>query len=275
MPQDLALAADAISLRYGTDLPQPAAWNATLATLLGHRSVRAYSDAPVSAATIDTLVAAAQSASTSSNLQVWSVVAVQDAARRARLAALVGGQRHVAQAPLFLVWLADLSRNARIGERAGVALEALPYTESFVLGVVDATLAAQNAAVAAESLGLGVVYIGGIRNKPVEVAAELGLPPRVMAVFGLCVGYPEPAVRTDVKPRLPAALVLHHEQYDASGDPDGVAAYDARLQAFQQGQGMAQVGWSRSVLSRLRNAASLTGRDRLRQILAGLGFPLA
>ncbi len=279
MPQDVSRpemvsAPNALSLRYGTALPQPPVWNATLDTLLAHRSVRAYTDAPVSDATIDTLVAAAQSASTSSNLQVWSVVAVRDPARRARLAALVGGQNHVAQAPLFLVWLADLSRNARIAERAGVPLGALPYTESFVLGVVDATLAAQNAAVAAESLGLGVVYIGGIRNRPEEVAAELGLPPQVMAVFGLCVGYPDPAVVTDVKPRLPPALVLHHERYDAAGDALGVAAYDARLEAFQAGQGMAQVGWARSVLSRLKGPGSLSGRDRLREVLAALGFPL-
>jgi nitroreductase len=274
MPQDMPPSVNAVSLRYATELPQPQTWNATLSTLLGHRSVRAYTDQPVSAETIDTLVAAAQSASTSSNLQVWSVVAVQDPARRARLAALVGGQKHVAQAPLFLVWLADLSRNARIAERAEAPLEALPYTESFVLGVVDATLAAQNATVAAESLGLGVVYIGGIRNKPEEVAAELGLPPQVMAVFGLCVGYPDPAVVTEVKPRLPASLVLHHERYDAAGDAAGVAAYDMRMDAFQKRQGMAQVGWAQTVLSRLKGPGSLSGRDRLREVLATLGFPL-
>jgi nitroreductase len=274
MPQDQLPSTNPIALRYGTDMPQPALWNATLATLLSHRSVRAYTDQPVSPDAIAALVAAAQSASTSSNLQMWSVVAVQDPARRARLAELVGGQRHVAAAPLFLVWLADLSRNARIGERAGAPLEALPYAECFVLGIVDAALAAQNAAVAAESLGLGVVYIGGIRNRPAEVAAELGLPPQVMAVFGLCVGHPDPAVATDVKPRLPAAAVLHHERYDATGDAAAVAAYDARLEAFQRGQGMAPVGWARSVLSRLKGPGSLSGRDRLREVLAGLGFPL-
>ena len=274
MPHDLAPTANALALRYGTQAAMPSVWNATLATLLGHRSVRAYTDQAVSAETIDTLVAAAQSASTSSNLQVWSVVAVQDAGRRARLAALCGGQKHIAQAPLFLVWLADLSRNGRIAERAEAPLDALPYTESFVLGVVDASLAAQNACVAAESLGLGVVYIGGIRNKPAEVAAELGLPPQVMAVFGLCVGYPDPDVITDVKPRLPAALVLHHEQYNTSDEAVAVAAYDQRMEAFQQTQGMAQVGWSRSVLSRLKGPQSLSGRHVLREVLAALGFPL-
>jgi len=274
MPQDVAAMTNAIALRYGADAAMPSVWNATLATLLGHRSVRSYGAQNISAETIDTLIAAAQSASTSSNLQVWSVVAVQDEQRRARLAELCGGQKHIAAAPLFLVWLADLSRNARIAERAEAPLDALPFTESFVLGVVDASLAAQNAAVAAESLGLGVVYIGGIRNRPAEVAAELGLPPQVMAVFGLCVGYPDPAVVTDVKPRLPAELVLHHERYDASKDEAGVAAYDQRMQRFQAGQGMAQVGWSRSVLSRLKGPQSLSGRHVLREVLAALGFPL-
>ena len=77
---------------------------------------------------------------------------------------------------------------SRIAEQAGVELEALPYLESLLLGTIDAALAAQNAVVAMESLGLGSVYIGGIRNDIEGVAKELGLPPQVYPVFGLCVG---------------------------------------------------------------------------------------
>ncbi|MEJ1976336.1 MAG: nitroreductase family protein [Acetobacteraceae bacterium] len=153
--------------------------------LLAHRSVRAYRTDPLPPGTTEILVAAAQSAASSSNLQLWSVVAVEDPARKARLAAVAAGQKHITQAPLFLVWLADLSRAQRL---ADVPLDGLDYLETFMVGVVDAALAAQNATVAAESLGLGTVYIGALRNNPEAVAAELGLPPRAFAVFGMCVG---------------------------------------------------------------------------------------
>jgi nitroreductase len=243
--------------------------------MLQHRSIRAYTPAPLPDGTLEALIAAAQSAATSSNLQTWSVVAVQDPARRARLSAFAGGQKHIVQAPLFLVWLADLSRAARIGEAAGQTMEGLPFLESFLVAVIDAALAAQNATLAAESLGLGTVYIGAIRNKPEAVAAELTLPPGVMPVFGLCVGYPDPdASPAAVKPRLPQEVVLHHETYDAHPETDAVARYDADLMAFQSEQAMPSQPWSQLTRSRLGKIASLSGRDRLREAIHALGFGL-
>ena len=72
-----------------------------------------------------------------------------------------------------------------------MVLAGLDYLEPFIVGIIDTALAAQSAAIALESLGLGFVYIGAMRNHPEEVAAELGLPPHVMALFGMCVGYPD------------------------------------------------------------------------------------
>ena len=151
--------------------------------MLDHRSVRTFTDQPLLEGTIETLIAAAQSASTSSNLQAWSVVAVQNSDRKARLSALAGNQAYIRQAPLFFVWLADLSRVARVAKQQEVELEAVPYLESLLLGTIDAALALQNAVVALEPLGLGSVYIGAIRNDIEGVAKELGLPPQVYLVF--------------------------------------------------------------------------------------------
>ena len=67
---------------------------------------------------------------------------------------------------------------------------------------VDAALAAQNAAIALESLGLGCCYIGAMRNDPERVAKLLGLPPQCFVLFGLCVGYATDQARGEVKPRL-------------------------------------------------------------------------
>jgi len=250
-------------------------WNATLDGLLSHRSVRAYLPDWLPEGTLETLVAAAQSAASSSNLQAWSVIAVTDAARKARLAALVGGQKHIEQAPLFLVWLIDQNRPRQIAAGRGEPAAALDYFESFLLGAVDAALAAQNAAVAAESLGLGTVYIGAIRNRPLEVAAELGLPLNVFAVFGLVVGYPDPAVPSGVKPRLPRAAVLFREQYGwGEAQNAAVAAYDPRMREFQREKGMAEQDWTAQAGNRLRDAKALNGRDALRAALKQLGFDL-
>ena len=107
---------------------------------------------------------------------------MEDPDRKARLAAALGaGQKHIAQCPLYLIWLVDLARLGRVAEERQLGLQGLEYLEPFIVGIVDAALAAQNAAIALESLGLGFVYIGAMRNRPEEVAAELELPPHVMA----------------------------------------------------------------------------------------------
>jgi nitroreductase len=274
-PVDIAEALRALEARYGTPWSAPLpAWNETLDTLLAHRSVRNYADRPLPEGTLETLIAAAQSASSSSNLQTWSVVAVVDPERKARLAELAGGQSHVRAAPLFLVWLADLARLEAAGERSGVSVEGLHYIETLLVGVIDAALAAQNAVVALESLGMSAVYIGGIRNQPERVAAELGLPPRVLPVFGLCVGYPDEARPTQVKPRLPVEVVLHREQYDAPSQEAAIAQYDETMGEFQTAQGLSAAGWTARSLPRWRSRESLHGRDRLREALNALGFEL-
>ncbi|HEY1132964.1 MAG TPA: NADPH-dependent oxidoreductase [Nocardioides sp.] len=239
---------------------------------LAHRSVRRFGTRPVSDAELEALVAAAQSAPTSSNLQPWSVVAVRDPERRARLAELAGQQSFVAQAPLFLVWVADLGRARRIAERAGTRVDADDYLETTIIGFVDTALAAQNAVLAAESLGLGAVFVGAIRNRPDDVAAELGLPPHTVAAFGLAVGEPDPDEAADVKPRLPQAAVLHHERFDAAGADAALAWYDERLATYNRRFGLPGA-WTERVLARLAGPQSMAGRHTLRATLESRGLP--
>jgi nitroreductase len=275
-PINAPIAAELLRARYGADLlPAGESWSAVIGAILGHRSIRDYQEAPLPAGALELLVAAAQSASTSSNLQAWSVVAVEDPARKERLALLAGDQAHIRHAPLFLVWLADVSRLARAAESRGLPHTALDYTEMFLLGAIDAALAAQNAAVAAESLGLGVVYVGGMRNRPEEVAAELRLPPGAFAVFGMCVGYPAEGSAAAIKPRLPQAAVLHREVYDAAGEPAALEAYGQAMAAFYAEQQMRVRGdWVAHSVRRVAGPEALSGRDTLRASLERLGFPL-
>ncbi|MET7242747.1 NADPH-dependent oxidoreductase [Methylobacterium sp. EM32] len=265
---------DALRARYGAETTLDIAWNEVIAGLLAHRTVRAFRPAPLPDGTLEALVAAAQSAPSSSNLQTWSVVAVEDPAAKRRLSEVARGQRHVVEAPLVLVWLADLSRLGALGRDRDAPTEGLDYLEMLMVGVVDAALAAQNATVALESLGLGSVYIGALRNDPEAVADLLGLPPNVLAVFGHCVGWPDPERPAAVKPRLPQEVVLHRGRYDPALASGPIAAYDAAMVGFQAGQRMPEVGWSGAALERVRGPGSLSGRDRLRGILERRGFGL-
>ncbi len=265
---------EALLQRYrDPDAGGPEHWNDVLEVLHAHRSVRRYLPDPVADSVLRVLVSAAQSAATSSNLQTWSVIAVRDPQRRARLAELAGGQEHIVQAPLLLVFTADFARLRQLADDHGVPLEGADYLETSYVGFIDAALAAQNAVVAAESLGLGTVYIGALRNQPELVAAELGLPPHVVAVFGLVVGYPDPQERTRIKPRLPQPAVLHHETYDLASQRGPIGVYETRIAAFYAEEKLAH-SWTARVLQRLASAQSLNGRHRLREALANLGFQL-
>jgi nitroreductase len=274
-PAGTGAQAEALASRYGDDgTPAAGPWNDVIATLLSHRSVRGFLPDALPPGTLETLVAAAQSASTSSNLQTWSVVAVTESAKKSAFAKIANNQKHIEQCPLYLVWLADLSRNGRLGIEEGVTLEAISHFESFLVAAIDAALAAQNATVAAESLGLSMVYIGAMRNNPVEVGRLLGLPPGAMALFGMCVGYPLPTVTNEVKPRLPQSAILYHDQYDSSSESADRAAYDARMAVFSQRHEMTQDTWTRRVIGRMGKISAMSGRDKLVSILNGMGFPL-
>jgi nitroreductase len=267
--------ADSLAKRYGAgDIPAAGPWNDHIASLLSHRSVRGYRTDALPEGTLETLVAAGQSAATSSNLQTWSVISVSDPHKKAALAKLANNQKHIQQCPLFLVWVADLSRNARLGEEEGVMLETIPYFESYLVAAIDAALAAQNATVAAESIGLSCVYIGALRNNPIAVGEILGLPPGTLGVFGMCVGYPLPTVTNEVKPRLPQSVILHHNTYGVPNEREQRAAYDSKMSEFSQRHEMSQDNWTKRVIGRMGNIAALSGRHTLVATLNAMGFPL-
>jgi FMN reductase (NADPH) len=252
--------------------------NPVLELMHAHGTVRRYRPEPVSQETVTAIVAAAQRASTSSNLQLWTVVAVTDEAKRKRLAELCGNQRHVAEAPVFLAWCADLARLDRVCELRGYT-QVAEYTENFLVAAVDAAIAAQNAAVAAESLGLGICYIGAIRNNPADVIALLDLPQRTFPVTGMTLGWP--AAHPPIRPRLDTEAVLHWERYDTTEQDRLLAAYDEAMIATGIYQGrqvpipggsgeMENYGW----LEHSARRVSQPARTELRQVLEAQGFLL-
>ncbi|MBW1253502.1 oxygen-insensitive NADPH nitroreductase [Pantoea allii] len=198
----------------------------TIDLLCSHRSIRSFTDQKVSTEQRDAIIAAAQSASTSSFLQCSSIVRVTDSALRDQLVTLTGGQTWVADAAEFWVFCADFNRHLQICPDAQ-----LGRAEQLLLGCVDTALMAQNAMVAAESLGLGGVFIGGIRNNIAQVTELLGLPKFVLPLFGFCLGYPESV--PDVKPRIPQSMLVHENRYQPV-DPAVLADYDSRTAIYYE-----------------------------------------
>lgn len=243
--------------------------NETLSLLMNHRSIRKYKAQPVSDEQLATIIAAAQMASTSSNVQAYSVIAVTDPAKKQQLAQLAGNQAYIEECPIFLVWCADLYR---------LKASTAPYTagketyedstENFLVASMDAALAAQNAAVAAESLGLGIVYIGGVRNRIAEVSELLQLPDLVYPVFGMCVGYPDQT--PGQRPRLPQEAVLHRDAYDAANTVEQVKRYDETMVAYlrERTGGEKSTPWSELMADRLGKPT----RMHMKSFLEGKGF---
>jgi nitroreductase len=198
----------------------------TIDLLCSHRSIRAFTEQGIDEAQRSAIIAAAQAASTSSFLQCSSIIRITDPAKREQLVQLTGGQPWVSAAAEFWVFCADFNRHQQICPDAQ-----LGRAEQLLLGCVDTALMAQNAMVAAESLGLGGVFIGGIRNSIAEVTELLELPKFVLPLFGFCVGHPADA--PDVKPRMPHAMLVHENRYHAV-DKNLLAQYDEQITAYYQ-----------------------------------------
>ncbi len=179
----------------------------TIELICGHRSIRHFTDEPISEAQREAIINSARATSSSSFLQCSSIIRITDKALREELVTLTGGQKHVAQAAEFWVFCADFNRHLQICPDAQLGL-----AEQLLLGVVDTAMMAQNALIAAESLGLGGVYIGGLRNNIEAVTKLLKLPQHVLPLFGLCLGWP--ADNPDLKPRLPASILVHENSYN-------------------------------------------------------------
>ncbi|KAI1183875.1 Nitroreductase [Nemania serpens] len=254
--------------------------NSTLETLLQHRSVRHFLPESLPQGSLEIIIAAAQSAATSSNLQTWSVLALEDPEHKGKAAVLCGDQDFIRKAPLFLIFCADLDRLTKVSAQHGLRGEGLEFTEMFLMASLDAGLAAQNAVVAAEALGLGICYAGAARNKPRELTELLKLPPRVIALFGLAIGKPDPATPTAVKPRLPQKEILHRETWQGGVDGDAskyqaenLAEYDVTLASFNAGERREGIpAWTQRSARRIETVESLHGRHVLKDFLQEKGF---
>ena len=188
--------------------------NETIAQLHERRSARAYTDEPVSAADERAILEAACQAPTAGNQQLYSVVVVRDQAEKDELAVTCDNQPFIATAPLVLVFCVDVRRWHQAFVAAG-AEPREPGVGDFLLALEDTAIAAQNAVVAAHSLGLGSCYIGDILEHREEQARILGCPRHVVPAVMLVIGHPTEGQLGRVKPvRLPLEDVVFENRYE-------------------------------------------------------------
>ncbi|WHX98411.1 NADPH-dependent oxidoreductase [Neobacillus sp. DY30] len=185
--------------------------NQVIETMLSHRSIRKYSQQPVSNEDLDIIIRSAQAAPSWVNGQHVTIISIKDPDRRKKMSELAGNQKHIIEAPIFLVFCADFHRIKVACEMEGIEFKAAENPDLLLVGTIDVGIALGNAITAAESLGLGTVPIGGIRRSPLEYIELLNLPEYVIPVTGLCIGYPSEI--PDLVPRLPKAAVFHEETY--------------------------------------------------------------
>lgn len=243
--------------------------NPTIELLKSHRSIRKFAEQKISRELFEELIRAGQSAATSSHVQAYSIIHVVNPDNRTKLAELTGGQAYVADCSDFLVFCADMKRSTEAAERAGAEV-VRGMTEQLLVASVDTALMAQNIAVAAESEGVGLCYIGGIRNNPAEVSEILRLPVHVYPVFGMCLGYPDQ--HPEVKPRLPLASILKEDYYQDEHDEEHVAAFDSTMRSYylERTGGNKDTNWS----EQLKPLFTSKLRPHMRDFLLGKGFEM-
>ncbi|MFV0436476.1 MAG: oxygen-insensitive NADPH nitroreductase [Desulfopila sp.] len=214
-------------------------------TILAHRSIRRYTAEPIAKEQLEAIIEAGLAASSSSLLQSVSIIRITDRQKRQALARLAGEQAYVASAAEFLVFCIDFQRHFTLDSTVRAE-----FMELVLIGAIDAGIMAQNCLLAAESLGLGGVYIGGLRNCPTEVDQLLDMPPRTAVLFGMCLGHP--AEDPEKKPRLPARVIVHENRYSEL-DMAEITRYDQTMHEYyaRRSSNQKAVTWSTRVIDKL------------------------
>ncbi|MDK4569076.1 oxygen-insensitive NADPH nitroreductase [Kingella kingae] len=223
----------------------------TLETAFAHRSIRKFSDEPISAEMFDAIIHAGQMASTSSFMQAVSIVRVTDRAIRAQIREVCAnayqgklGHHYVENCAEFLVFCVDTARHTQLVPDAQIE-----WTEVLLTGAVDVGIFSQNVLLAAESLGLGGVFIGSLRNDMTTISKLLDLPHGVMPMVGICLGHPaqEPVQR----PRLPVTVVVSENRYRPAS-ADELAQYDEVVHQYYLTRSNMDLTWSQQIAANLR-----------------------
>jgi len=220
----------------------------------GHRSIRDYENREISPELLDSILEAGIRASSSGNMQTYSIIVTKDKALKEKLYTAHMEQSMVVDAPVLITFCADFNRM-----RKWCALNNAPVHfdnfMSLMIGAIDATIASQNCALAAENEGLGICYMGSTLENCDQIGELLNLPENVVPIVGFSLGYPaeNPAPRD----RLPMNGIVHYNQYQDYSDEKILEIYKERNEK----------GWNRYMeVPKLKEMTEQLGLENLAQI---------
>lgn len=204
--------------------------NETIKTQLNHRSIRQFKPKALTQEEVDLLVDVARHTSTSNFRQAYSIISITDQKLKEQIAE-IANQPYIPKAGHLFVVVVDQRRNTLIAEAKGAEALVQGSPERFISAFSDAMIATQNMVVAAESSGMGAVYLGSILNDNAKLSELLKLPKYVYPAVGLAVGWPDQ--EPQLKPRLPRH-VIHMENYyqDLENPLEELKDYDADVHEY-------------------------------------------
>jgi nitroreductase len=204
--------------------------NSTTEHQLGHKTIREFEQKPVPKEIVTLLFDVARRTASSNGMQQYSIIHVTDQAIKDEIAK-VAGQEYIKRTPELFIFIVDQFRNASIAKAKQVEVHHGKDMDRFFQGFTDACLAAQNMVNAAESFGLGTMYLGSILNDSERICELLHLPELTFPVVGLAVGYPGQAPQ--LKPRMASHLKVFENTYQPLEDYlEAVKDYDEEMQNY-------------------------------------------
>ncbi|MDR1758339.1 MAG: nitroreductase family protein [Bacteroidales bacterium] len=186
--------------------------NDLIQTMLSHRSIRVYQEKKIPPEMLEQISRAACSGSTMGNMQLFSIIMTEDKQKMREMAPYHFNQSMATNAPLILTFCADFNRFNRYCACRGCETDAYDNLQSYHWAITDALIAAQNACVAAEALGLGICWLGTITYQSEAFIRVLHLPERVLPVACISMGYP--AEQPEMTDKLPIEALIHREIYE-------------------------------------------------------------
>lgn len=210
--------------------------------IAAHGAHRTYADRPVTDSVLRLICACALSAPAKSDLQQGDILVLRDKGKREAIAKLIPDMPWIAAAPVFLIFLANGRRLPELSKLRGKPFPN-DHLDAFFNACVDAGIVLATFLRAAEAVGLGCCPISVIRDHAATVSRLLALPPRVIPIAGMCVGWP--AREGGITPRLPLTLTLHQDRFDDRDLAAQVDAYDKRravMRPYREQRGVARWG---------------------------------
>lgn len=237
----------------------------TLETALAHRSIRRFTDEPIAPEMLQAILEAGRASSTSSYLQNGSIIRVTDKEKRQQLREIGAGEggaghAYVEHCAEYLVFCMDAARHHALAPDAQT-----DWTEIVLIGAIDAAIMAQSIVLTAESLGLGAVFTGSLRNDIRRAGEILNLPKHVVPLFGVCLGHPnqEPLQR----PRLPLDTIVMENEY-RTASAETLADYNQSVKNYYQERSGKDLDWAQQV----RNTLCHPVRPHILSYLQDQGF---